>query len=199
MAGLRALRPASRFLLLAVTLAGLASWWALPSHASAGGGCRGEPVTTEETTTVTIGDMPCFSPTIIRVRPGDTVTWMNNGSLPHTVTGANASWGDYNELLDGQSLSHTFDAAGSYPYYCLLHPGMVGAVVVTDEAASSGAESASLTGSGVDGPPASSDATSGAGESDGNATTVIVLAAAAAVATATGLGGFALGRRRAGG
>jgi plastocyanin len=172
--------------------------WAVPDHAAAGGGCRSEPVTKADTTAVEIGEMPCFEPTLITVHKGDTVTWTNTGSLPHTVTGANASWGDYNNLLTGQSVSHTFDAAGSYPYYCLLHPGMVGAVVVTD-AGSPGAASASISGSGVDGSLPLRDASESAGDNGSNAMTVVVLAVAVASAAATGLAGFALGRRRTSG
>jgi len=101
--------------------------------ASAGGGgaCRGMPVTDERTTNVAMTN-GCFTPTIVRVETGATVTWQNNDTAPHTITGANASWGSYDEVAPGQGGSQTFDKAGVYPYSCLLHPGMIGAVVVGD-------------------------------------------------------------------
>jgi hypothetical protein len=154
------------------------------------------PVTSGETTAVEIGDVPCFDPTLITVDKGDTVTWTNKGSLPHTVTGANASWGDYSELLNGQSASHTFDAAGSYPYYCLLHPGMVGAVVVTDGARTASAVSASPAGASVDGSSVAEAAAVDATGDSGSVTAVVTVAAAVVGAVVAGGGGFALGRRR---
>lgn len=190
-------RFASRFVTVTLlAVAALVSFWGLPRPAEAGGGCRGEPVTTGNTTSVQIGEAPCFTPTIIRAHPGDSVTWTNEGSLPHTVTGANASWGDYSELLNGQSVSHTFDAAGSYPYYCLLHPGMVGAVVVTDDAQTARAEPVSLNRSSVDGPALSRAAAANAHGDDGRALTALLAAGVVAVAATAGLGGFGLGRRR---
>ena len=168
----------------------------MPRLAEAGGGCRGEPVTTADTTAVQIGEAPCFNPTIIFVRPGETVTWRNEGSLPHTVTGANASWGDYSELLNGQVTSQRFDTAGMYPYYCLLHPGMVGAVAVTDGPGTSGQESASLAGAGVAGALVAEPAAAvGSGGFDNLPVAVTVVSVVAAVVVASS-GGFALGRRR---
>lgn len=117
--------------LIAVVL-GAGLTFALPADAGAGGACRGIPVTVKPGTAVAI-DQLCFSPTILEVEAGQTVTWTNEDDAPHAVTGANASWGDYAELGRGDSLSHTFDAPGVYPYYCIYHAGMVGAVVVTGE------------------------------------------------------------------
>src|SRR5690606_28103368 len=61
---------------------------------------------------------------------GTEVTFRNLDAAPHTVTGESAAWGSTKQLAQGDSLSHTFEEAGVYPYSCILHPGMVGAVVV---------------------------------------------------------------------
>jgi len=38
-------------------------------------------------------------------------------------------------MAGGTSFAHTFDTAGTYPYFCLVHPWMVGTVIVTGAAA----------------------------------------------------------------
>ncbi len=175
-----------------LTLGLVAALWAAASPAYAGGGCRGMPATLGETTAVETGDSPCFEPTLITVDEGETVTWTNKGSLPHMVTGANASWGDYTEFRQGESVSHQFTSAGAYPYYCLLHPGMVGAVLVMSDVGSNRAESASLAGS-SDLDRLSNTAVS---ENCNSSRGPLILAGAVAALLVFGSFGFVLGQRR---
>ena len=100
--------------------------------ASGGGGCGG-PVTDGTGTTVEIEDF-CFGPTILRVAPGESVTFVNLDRSPHTVLGANVTWGGYDALKKGHEATYEFAEAGVYPYVCTWHPGMIGAVVVGDGA-----------------------------------------------------------------
>jgi plastocyanin len=100
--------------------------------ASGGGGCGG-PVTDGAGTTVEIEDF-CFGPTILRVAPGESVTFVNLDRSPHTVLGANATWGGYDALKKGHEATYDFAEAGVFPYVCTWHPGMVGAIVVGDGA-----------------------------------------------------------------
>ena len=81
-----------------------------------------------------------FSPNPIQVSVGNTVSWTNNDSQPHTVaSGSNGqpdnkfnSSPNFNPLLNpGQTFSFTFTQAGDYPYFCMLHPNMVGTVSVS--------------------------------------------------------------------
>jgi plastocyanin len=81
-----------------------------------------------------------FSPNPIQVSVGNTVTWTNNDSQPHTVTsGSNGqpdnkfnSSPNFSPLLNqGQTFSFTFTEAGDYPYFCMLHPNMAGTVNVS--------------------------------------------------------------------
>lgn len=95
------------------------------------GGCIDRPMADSKGLEVAM-ESACFTPTVLRVEPGDTVTWTNVSPPPHTVTGANASWGDFTQFMHGEDVSHTFAETGVYPYYCALHPGMIGAVVVGD-------------------------------------------------------------------
>jgi plastocyanin len=81
-----------------------------------------------------------YQPNPIQVSVGNTVTWTNNDSQPHTVTsGSNGqpdnkfnSSPNFNPLLNQvQTFSFTFTQAGDYPYFCMLHPNMVGTVSVS--------------------------------------------------------------------
>jgi plastocyanin len=80
-----------------------------------------------------------FQPNLVQVSIGDTVTWINDDSQPHTVTsgvsgrpdGGFDSSPNFNPLMvSGQGFEHTFTEAGEYPYFCQLHPNMVGTVQV---------------------------------------------------------------------
>jgi plastocyanin len=63
------------------------------------------------------------------VAKGDTVEWIDKMSMAHTVTADDGSF-DSGELDPGKSFSHTFDATGTVPYHCDIHPRMKGSVVV---------------------------------------------------------------------
>ena len=75
-----------------------------------------------------------YNPNPIEIKVGDTVTWINNDSSPHTVTSSsdedNITF-DSDVLRRGETFSFTFDQEGQYPYLCTLHPSMIGTVVVT--------------------------------------------------------------------
>lgn len=110
----------------------------ISAQAAAGGGfCRGVPVTDTSTDRVFMADN-CFTPTIVRIDVGQSVTWTNKDGTPHVVAGANASWGSYDEIGQGGRTTIRFTRSGVYPYFCIIHPGMIGAVVVGDGEASLG-------------------------------------------------------------
>ena len=70
-----------------------------------------------------------FTPKSLTVKPGATVTWTNNDDIPHTATSTEKKFSS--PVLDtDQSFSFTFRDAGSYPYFCKIHPTMTGTVVV---------------------------------------------------------------------
>src|SRR5215207_1459815 len=105
------------------------------STTSAGGGTSVSIVSGSSSLTDT-----AYQPNPIQVSVGTTVTWTNNDSQPHTVTsGSNGqpdnkfnSSPNFNPLLNpGQTFSFTFTQAGDYPYFCMLHPNMVGTVNVS--------------------------------------------------------------------
>lgn len=80
-------------------------------------------------TSVTIAGMQ-FQPATIRVKAGEEVTWKNNASMPHTVTGREDGKLSSSRLSQGSLFSHTFEQPGTYTYYCALHPSMTGTVIV---------------------------------------------------------------------
>jgi len=72
-----------------------------------------------------------FAPASITVKVGDTITWTNQDSAPHTVTttsGPRSLNSPY--LPKGQSWSYTFTVPGTYQYYCTVHPDMRARVIV---------------------------------------------------------------------
>jgi plastocyanin len=76
-----------------------------------------------------------YDPNPVQAKAGDTVTWTNNDSTPHTATSGqdgkpNGTF-DFSTMAQGKSFSFTFDKAGEYPYFCTLHPNMVGTVSVS--------------------------------------------------------------------
>ena len=83
-----------------------------------------------------------FSPNPMNVKVEDTVTWTNDDSQAHTVTSGNSSDPDKGKVFDSspnfnpllapkQTFQHKFITAGDFPYFCQLHPTMIGKVVVS--------------------------------------------------------------------
>ena len=77
-----------------------------------------------------------FDPVLLNVPVGATVTWKNLDSTLHTVTSGSTESGksgtifDSSYLTGGKIFQHTFSIAGTFDYYCTLHPYMKGQVVV---------------------------------------------------------------------
>jgi len=72
-----------------------------------------------------------FSPAVLTVPAGTTVTWTNRDDIPHTVVSSDDPKAFKSKVLDtDEKFSFTFSKAGSYPYFCSVHPKMVGKVVV---------------------------------------------------------------------
>ena len=71
-----------------------------------------------------------FTPTTVAIPLGAKVTWTNNDDEPHTVVSTNNAFPHSPALDTGESFSHTFAKAGTYEYYCSVHPKMAGKVVV---------------------------------------------------------------------
>ncbi len=81
-----------------------------------------------ETTEVKIDNFS-FGPADLSVPVGTTVTWTNRDDIPHTVVSTDKVF--KSKVLDtDEKFSFTFSKAGTYPYFCSIHPKMTAKVVV---------------------------------------------------------------------
>ncbi len=83
-----------------------------------------------------------YNPNPVEVTVGQTVLWTNDDTAFHTVTSGIIGAADSGTIFDsglagptaliskGKTFEHTFDTAGEFPYFCTLHPAMVGTVIV---------------------------------------------------------------------
>jgi plastocyanin len=83
----------------------------------------------QDATNVITIDNFTFSPKEFTVAVGTTVKWVNHDDIPHTVVEKNTTF--RSKALDtDDSYSYTFTSAGTFDYFCGLHPQMVGKVIV---------------------------------------------------------------------
>jgi plastocyanin len=116
-----------------------------PNQSGRGDEISGTPGAGATVTTVSIvvgSSVPSngqfYSPENVETTVGSMVRWNNEDSVPHTVTSGvveNSSPKpdgkfDSGIMMNGDSFPFVFDAAGEYPYYCMLHPFMTGKVTV---------------------------------------------------------------------
>jgi plastocyanin len=70
-----------------------------------------------------------FGPQMLTVPVGTTVTWTNSDDIPHTSVSTEGVF--KSKVLDtDEKFSYTFTKAGTYPYYCTIHPKMTGKIIV---------------------------------------------------------------------
>lgn len=190
-------------LFLAIT-AGL-SFVLLPAvPAQAGAGCHNPEIRDVAGTRVDLEDS-CFVQTILRVKPGQAVTWTNRDPTEHAVAGVGGAWGSYSTFLLGKSVTYRFSRTGIYPYFCYVHPGMIGAVVVGDGGKATATQSSDAGVFPVASPLSATSAAPAAPEapatpvsasSPGPWRTVALMALGLLVAVAAGIGARRLGLRR---
>ena len=109
----------TKFLLSAVAAV------ALVAAGCDGSGESNEPVATNE---VSMAKSYVFEPKVIEVEAGETVTWTNDDNFTHTVQ---VDGQEDHEVEQDESVSITFDTAGTYHYVCTLHrQDMDGEVIV---------------------------------------------------------------------
>ena len=77
----------------------------------------------------------CFIPSTVVITVGGTVTWENTDTMAHTSSSGTPADGpdgvfDSSLVMAGASFSHTFDSAGTFDYFCMVHPWMEGTVIV---------------------------------------------------------------------
>lgn len=72
-----------------------------------------------------------YQPDPVVVQAGGKVIWQNQDAAPHTATADDDSW-DTGTIEKGKIASETFKEAGTFSYYCEIHPTMKGTVEVVD-------------------------------------------------------------------
>ncbi len=80
----------------------------------------------------------CFIPSTVTIDVGGEVIWENNDNAAHTSSSGTPTEGpdgvfDSSLIMAGSSFSHTFDEAGTFDYFCMVHPWMEGTVIVSAE------------------------------------------------------------------
>lgn len=139
---------------------------ALPAAAGGGGACHGESTTGQGDTVEMLG--ACFTPTTLRIDPGDTVNFVNRDPIVHNVGGG--AWGSTEDMDKGDAFTATFAEAGIFPYACTYHPGMTGAIVVGDGTGAGNGDRVTVASYRPPAPPAGNDVvaagTGGSGGSD---------------------------------
>ncbi len=72
-----------------------------------------------------------FSPTLVTVPPGTTITWMNRGSSEHSVNGDGGARPSSPALAPGDAYSYTFRSEGEFSYHDGHNPESVGRIVIS--------------------------------------------------------------------
>ncbi len=73
-----------------------------------------------------------YEPDPVTIQVGGKVIWQNEDSDPHTATADDGSF-DTGTIEEGKIKSETFKDAGTYSYFCEIHPSMHGTVEVVDK------------------------------------------------------------------
>lgn len=103
--------------------------WALPLVVAWGLAAAGGAETRAATShTVEIRDMK-FHPDELRVRPGDTIVWINRDFIPHTATAPDSAWTSP-PLARDERWSMIAPAADAGDYLCAFHPVMEARLIV---------------------------------------------------------------------
>ena len=71
-----------------------------------------------------------FNPQSITVKSGEKVTWINRDEEPHTVVSVEKQFKKSGPLDTDQQFTITAGAAGTYTYFCSVHPKMTGTIIV---------------------------------------------------------------------
>jgi plastocyanin len=107
--------------ILVPALVGLAVLIAFNAGAAAGEKASGKEITIDNFS---------FAPQSLSVSVGTEVTWVNHDDIPHTVVSEDLTTFRSRALDTDEKFSFTFSKAGTYAYFCSIHPKMTAKVVV---------------------------------------------------------------------
>jgi plastocyanin len=86
---------------------------------------------TADAAQVSIKDF-AYNPDPVTIKVGQSVTWTNEDSAPHTATAKDRDVLQSGTLNQGESFTQVFDTPGTYEYFCEFHPNMKGTIVVEE-------------------------------------------------------------------
>jgi plastocyanin len=139
-------RPRSALLSRPLVALGAGACLLVLTACGSGGDSSGEAASTKDTDGVTVDTaLLAFSPKAVRVSKGQTVTWVGGDNIGHVLVQGSYQVGgnglrtketdDHTFSLKlnrkGQRVSHTYTTAGTFNYFCTIHRGMNGTVVVS--------------------------------------------------------------------
>jgi plastocyanin len=103
-----------------------------PSTAAspAGGGAVCSPSTEAGTVAAEMSGV-AFVPATVAAKVGDVIVWTNNDTVPHTATYTDDPACTTPNLDGGATGGLSFSAAGTYAFFCKVHPSMTGTIEVT--------------------------------------------------------------------
>jgi plastocyanin len=139
---LRLIKMVNKPIYLAASLLAILSLVAIGASANLSAFAQSDKVQASIVPGATTLTDTAVSPNPIQAKVGQTVVWTNDDSAFHTVTSGSVGAPDAGKAFDsglagptaltakGKTFEHKFDIAGEYPYFCTLHPAMVGTVTV---------------------------------------------------------------------
>ena len=89
-----------------------------------------QPTTDPVTVEASIADF-AFQPATVTAGVGDVIGWTNGDAPPHTATLVDDPACTTANLARGETGSLVFSAAGTYPFFCKIHPSMTGTIEIT--------------------------------------------------------------------
>ncbi|MCE2497599.1 MAG: hypothetical protein J4F28_01130 [Nitrosopumilaceae archaeon] len=126
-------RTISSFFLLSVLVAGMVA--TTPPVFADHPNTVLEPLAGSATAGCEQTDEGCYNMPILTVAPGTTITFSNTDNAAHTLTSGSPADGmtgvfDSGLVLVGATYEFTIDEEGEYSHYCLVHPWMIGQIIV---------------------------------------------------------------------
>jgi plastocyanin len=101
---------------------------AASAPAAGGGGCS----TSSDAPAVTVNIQNfAFAPPEVTAAVGETIGWTNADSTPHTASTDDGGC-DTGNIAQNATAGLVFDAAGTYPYHCKIHPNMTATITITE-------------------------------------------------------------------
>jgi len=78
-----------------------------------------------------------YYPNPLITSPNTTLVWHNTDKILHTVTSGlgiedniRGKEFDSSIIIPDRTYNHTFSDIGEYPYFCILHPAMIGKIII---------------------------------------------------------------------